>query len=391
MLTFCQTPAYRNAMNEAKKRIALAVTLAEPGGVQSFLLELAHHLVQDGHEVTVIAGDGQWLEQKLLGTPIHFLRLKHMHRSIHATKDLLAIFELTRIFQANKFDAVHLNSSKMGIIGSIAARIAKIPRTVYRIGGWVFLEPLSTWRKNLYIRLERWTARFKDSIICVHPGDVEVAKRFGIKPKKELIAIPNGIRFDAFEQNLKSRNDARHELNLPLDTFIFGTVANFYPVKNIPGYLEACAEFKQTHPVSLFIIMGDGPEYALIEERIKELDLQDHVILTGNRDNASELLRAFDAFVLPSTKEGMSWSLLEAMATGLPCIATDVGAARWMLEPNSGMIVTPKNSTQLAEAMSRIADDVAFRDQLGQNAKKAVRDRFPLEETLAGNVRSLLD
>lgn len=391
MLTFCQTPAYRNAMNEAKKRIALAVTLAEPGGVQSFLLELAHHLVQQGHEVTIIAGDGLWLEQKLAGTPIRFLRLKHMGRSIHPLKDALAVLELTRIFQNNRFDAVHLNSSKMGIIGSIAARIAKVPRIVYRIGGWVFLEPLSTWRKNLYVTLERWTAHFKDTIICVHPGDVEVAKRYNIKPKKDLVAIPNGIRFDVFEHNLKPRNEAREELNFPLDVFIFGTVANFYPVKNITGYLEACAKFKTTHPASLFVIMGDGPEYTLIEERIKELDLQEQVILTGNRDDASKLLRAFDAFVLPSTKEGMSWSLLEAMASGLPCIATDVGAARWMLEPSAGLLVAPKNTAELVETMARVADDSQLCDQLGQNARKAVKDRFPLEKTLEGNARALLD
>src|SRR5687768_4337431 len=113
-------------MNEAKKRIALAVTLAEPGGVQSFLLELAHHLANQGHEVTIIAGDGSWLEQKLSGTQIRFLRLKHMTRSIHPIKDVLAAFELASILKKNQFDAVHLNSSKMGIVGSIAAHVAHV-------------------------------------------------------------------------------------------------------------------------------------------------------------------------------------------------------------------------------------------------------------------------
>lgn len=374
-------------MNEAKKQIALAVTLCEIGGVQIFLLEFAQYLKKAGHEVTIIAGPGNWLAEQAKEHGINFIRLAHMRRDIHPWHDTLAIFELGKIFRKGNYDAVHLNSTKMGILGSIAARL---PRVVYRIGGWVFLENLPTWKRQIYIAAERFTARFKDTIICVNPNDAIVAADLGIKPKKNILTIPNGIDMPVFESKLRTREQACTILGLDPKAFIIGSISNFYTPKNIPAYLTTVRKVIDQNPNLHFVIIGDGPERTIIEKNIAELNLQKHITLAGEQNNAPTLLRAFDLFVLPSTKEGMSWALLEAMATGLPCIATDVGAAQWMLEHEAGVIVPPSNTKALTDAILLLATDAEQRTKLGQNAKEAVKNRFPLEKTLLENASALL-
>lgn len=378
-------------MNEAKCKIALAVTLGEIGGVQMFLLRFALYLKEKGYDITFIIGPGDWLVNKAKEHDIKWIKLQHLRREIHPWKDLLAINELRKIFLDNHFDAVHLNSSKMGVIGSIAAHQASVKHIVYRIGGWVFLEMLPTWKKNVYIWAERITAQYKDQIICVHQDDVELAERLKIKPKNKIICIPNGIDAEQFSNRLKSRALAREELHMNPDAFVFGSISNFYPPKNIPDYIEAIASMAKTYHQVTWVLIGDGPQRKLIEEKIQVLKLEKQVKLVGEKNDASSFLPAFDAFVLPSTKEGMSWALLEAMAAGLPCIATDVGAAKWMFEGNAGLIVKPGDTQELAETMDKLISDTSLQITLGKNAKEAVKNRFPLSKTLEKNLEALTD
>lgn len=375
-------------MNQAKRRIVLAVTLAEQGGVQEFLLLFAKYLQASGHDVTLLAGEGSWLFEACTKKGIATRQLAYMRRAIHPWHDVCAIFELKRVLKELSPDAIHLNSSKMGVIGSLAARLARIPRVVYRIGGWTFLEPLSPFTRWVYRISEQLSARLKDIIICVHPGDEVVARSLNILPRASLITIPNGINLPQLEARLLSREEARKKLAIDTGSFVFGTIANLFPAKDLPRYLEACALVHTKHPEARFVIVGEGMERSAIEHKRRELNLEDAVHLPGAIQNASNILRGFDAFVLPSAKEGMSWALLEAMATGLPCIATDVGANAWLLK-DAGWIVPAQDSTVLAQAMENALQQPQKRMTLGQLAHERVARDFPLEETLRKNTETL--
>lgn len=376
-------------MNQAKKRIVIAITLAEPGGAQRFVLGFSQWLQAAGHEVIIAAGDGEWLQKQCEERGVPFHRLKHIGRSIHPVRDIGAIIELKRFLTDIRPDALHLNSTKMGIVGSIAGHLAHIPRVVYRIGGWVFLEPLPKHIAWLYREAERFTARWKDRIICVHPGDAEVATSIGIRPKIEIVSVPNGIDLPSFDKALLPRNEARIRLGVQPDEFAFGTVAHFYPAKDLPRYIEACAIVHKNHPQTRFLLIGDGMEKPAIMERIHALGLESAVLFPGTfNNNASPLLKGLDAFVLPSAKEGMSWALLEAMAAGLPCVATDVGANKWMLGPDGGWTAPSRSPKDLAERMLE-ALDPSEGSARGKRAREAVLSRFPLEKTYEGNVNAL--
>lgn len=369
-------------MESAKMKIAFAVTLGEQGGVQQFLVGFALHLKQLGHEVTIVSGDGTWLQDRCKALEIPYIKLKLMGREISVKRDIPAILELRDVLKKLRPDAIHLNSAKMGALGSVAAHLARISQVTYRIGGWTFREELPATKKWLYRSIEKTTAKYKDVIICVHPGDEVIAREVGIKPFKRIVSVPNGINLTQFDAQLKPRTQSNR--------FVFGTVANFYPPKDLPRYLEACKIVHSIEPNTTFLILGDGAQRGEIETKRKALGLEQAVQLPGARDDASTILQDFDAFVLPSSKEGMAFALLEAMAARLPCIATDVGAAKWMLA-DGGVIVPAMNPIALAEAMLRVMRDENLRAELSQKARLQVETRFPLSKTYEGNISALFD
>lgn len=370
------------------EHVVIAITLAKPGGATSFAASLATFLHGQGKRVTVLAGEGEWLFQECKKIGISCLRVTSLGREIHPWHDLRSLWQLVHLLRALKPDVLQLNSSKMGVLGSLAGRLARVPRIVYCIGGWSFLESLPERTKAFYIWAERFSGPWKDRIICLHPGDAEEAAKHRIKSREPLQVIPNGIPIALLDHRRLSREEARAALGLPRDGYLYGTIGNFYPAKDLPRYLEACALVHREHPGTRFALIGDGQERSLIESARDRLDLREIVYLLGSREEASRYLLAFDSFVLPSTKEGMAFALLEAMAAGLPCITTDVGANRWVLG-ETGWIVPPQNPIALARAMSDAYKQRLRATEKGLRARKTVETRFPIEETLRAHEAAL--
>ncbi len=377
-------------MNQAKQKIVLAVTLAEHGGVQEFLVRFALYLQSHGHEVTILAGEGEWLFERCREEGICAKKLRYTQRAIQPWQDMLALRELKELLHELKPDAIHLNSTKMGVLGALAARSLDVPKIVYRIGGWVFLEALAPHTKRFYRWIEKVSASWKDVIICVHPNDKALAIKAGIKPRQDIRVIPNGIDIHDFEAHLLSREEARRELGIPDDSFVFGTLANFFPAKNLPEYFKTCANIHTIFPQAQFVVIGDGGQRAQLEKLREQLLLDDVVLLPGRKAQASRFLKAFDTFVLPSSKEGMSWALLEAMAAKLPCVVTEVGANHWLLE-GAGWVVPAEDSAKLAAAMTESIQNTDKAKSYAKSAYDRVSKDFPLEKTLQDNEKALID
>ncbi len=382
------------------KRLLLLVTQAHWGGVQQFLVHFAEDLQREGHTVLLAAGgDGELFEEaRKRGVPTR--RLASMKRDIDLLTDLNAIEELERLYREFKPDAIHLNSSKMGVLGSLAARDFRLStfdsrlRIVYRIGGWSFLEPIPGWKRWMYRVAERWSAKNKDVIITVHPGDEELARKLKIIPREKLVTVPNGLDVGAFVAQLKPRADARRALGLPDHAFVIGTVANAYPTKALLPYLDVLKRVLDEDRNAIAVIIGDGPEFEALRRKRDALGLRDRVILAGQLRDAATLCSAFDLFVLPSKKEGMPWTLLEAMASGIPSVATDVGACRWMLrdtkDGDAGAVVPANDAIALHDAIRELKNDPSRRERLGEAARRIVQNRFSWDATYRGNREALL-
>lgn len=379
------------------KRILLVVTQAHWGGVQSFLLHFAQELQKHGHIVLLAAaGEGLlWQRAEAAGIKTH--RLQRLRRDIHPFFDYLALRELQELYQAFQPDAIHLNSSKIGILGSLAAvwyrkRFPHV-RLVYRIGGWAFLEPQPTWKTYLYLKAEQWTAPYKDVILTVHPGDEVLARTYSIIPRESVRTAANGLDVEAFQSHLLPRTEARATLGLPPESFVFGIVSNAYATKGLIPFFQALPAFLSQNPQARVCLLGDGPEFDTLKNLAATSFSATQAHLEGQRADATRLYRAFDAFVLPSQKEGMPWALLEAMAAQLPCIATDVGACRWMLEGGPepcGLIVPKGDQAALHRAMQSLLDEEILCQQYAAVALQNVRSRFTWERTFEANAQALL-
>ncbi len=330
--------------------IALAITLAKPGGTTSFVFRFAKWLQAQGEAVIVLVGEeGAWLEERCTEAKIPLRRIPHLRRAIHPWHDFRAVSAFRTALREIRPRALHLNSSKAGVIGSLAGHLEKIKPIIYCIGGWAALDARSRLERAAYLWPERLSAAWKDSIACLHPGDLAFAQENGIRPRTGLTMIPNGIDVNAIREGLLERAQARHRLGLPKEGFIVGTIANFYPAKDLPAACAAYAEVYRAHPEVRFCLIGEGPERPEIEAAIQKHGLGKAIFVVGAREQAAQFLNAFDLFVLPSKKEGMPFVLLEAAAAGLPIITTDVGAHAWMLP--EATIIPPQQPAALAQAI----------------------------------------
>lgn len=334
----------------SRSPIALAITLAKPGGATTFVFRFAQWLQRRGEAVIILIGEeGSWLTERCDEAGIPYKRVPYLQRNVHPIKNLLAIRSFTSLLRQIQPRALHLNSSMAGTLGSLAGRWASVPKIVYCIAGWATLDASNALQRALYLWPERLTAWAKDDIVCLHEGDKQFAEQHHIQPKHALHVIPNGIDTQSLQNTFFTSQEARRALHLPLNCPIIGCIANFYPAKDLVRAMEAFAYVGKASLEPHVCVIGDGPERSAIEAAIQRLGLADRVHLVGRRENAARYLRAFDVFTLPSKKEGMPYVLLEAAAAGLPIVATDVGANRWMLP--EATIVPPRHPQALAEAL----------------------------------------
>ncbi|MEA3308129.1 MAG: glycosyltransferase, partial [Chloroflexota bacterium] len=215
-----------------------------------------------------------------------------------------------------------------------------------------------------------------DRVACVSQLVADFAvEEVGI-PRHKIVVIPNGIDAQAFE-HLPAKPQARARLGLPLNSTLVGTVARLNPVKRLDVLLQATALMNDVHVV----IVGAGPEWERLKTLRKQLGLADRVHLAGQQSNVPEWLAALDLFALTSDWEGMSNALLEAMAAGLPVVATAVGGTpEVVVDGETGFLVPPRDPNALAQAIIRLLRDPDLRHQMGEAGRARVAAHFSVEQ-----------
>ena len=407
-----------------RKKILFIITQSQWGGAQKYIYDLATNLDKQKYNIIVAAGESK--KEGLLtlfkdaNIKTHFL--KHLKRAINPYYDLRAIFEIVKLIRKEKPDIIHLNSTKAGILGSLAAIFIRVSnshyshknshhshRIIYTVHGWVFNEPMSWWRKNLYLWLEKLTAKFKDKIICVSEYDYQIALKYKIAPASKLVTIHNGIDLNKLEflpkkevieylTQISSHSEPNEESlchsepakNLEIlreypqddEKKIIGTIANFYPTKGLKYLIRAAkiiCNLKSETYNPLFVIIGDGPEYKNIESRIMNYGLNDKILLLGSISEAYKYLKAFDIFVLPSVKEGFPYAILEAMSAGLPIVATKMSGIPEIIKNNiNGLLAPIKSPKALAKKIDNLLNDQKLNKKFSKNNLKDVK-RFSLK------------
>lgn len=352
-------------------RVLHPITRLIIGGAQENTMLTAQLLDKDEWDVTVISGPQTGSEGSLIETvrarDIALVIDDSLVREVNPLQDLLAVLRLWRLIKREGYTIVHTHSSKAGIVGRWAAKLAGAPVIVHTVHGWGHHERQHGLVRAYYILLEKLTLPITDKLIAVTSKDIQKGLRDGIGTPEDYVVIRSGIELDRFGHPQVSRQTTRAAWGIPAAAPLIGTVTRLSPQKAPLDFVRAAAQVAQTHPAAWFMMVGDGPLRGEVEKLARELGIAERLILTGLRRDVPELLAAFDIFALSSLWEGLPRVIPQAMATSLPVVATACdGSAEAVEEGTTGFLVPPGEPAHLAQRLNQLLADPDLASQMGE-------------------------
>jgi glycosyltransferase involved in cell wall biosynthesis len=289
--------------------------------------------------------------------------------------DLGPVLRFARIIRKWRPDIVHSHMVHANLLARIVRFLAPIPVLICSARS---IDEGGRFREILY----RLTDSLCDLTTQVSQAGLERYVRMGAVPRHKIRYIPNGVDTERFKPNLEDRLKFRKELGV--DGFVWLAVGRFDPPKDYPTMLQAFARVVHKHSNTILLIAGDGPLRKNMENLARELGIEKRTKFLGIRRDIPQLMNAADAYVMSSSWEGMPNVLLEASATGLPIVATDVGGNREIvLDGVTGFLVPPRNPEALARTMLRIMDlSDEERKEMGKRARKHIEVKFNLDRVV---------
>ncbi|MBN1901055.1 glycosyltransferase family 4 protein [Candidatus Sumerlaeota bacterium] len=327
--------------------------------VQNFLLPLIQRLSSRGLDVTTACSPGPYfpsLQQKGLRlTPLSISRSRKAWKHLHSTMSLY------RYLRANHFDIVHVHTPIAGLIGRFAACCARVPIKIYTAHGFYFHDDMHPMKRFFHINLEKLGARCGDFIMTQSEEDRLSAIREKITSPDKIITIGNGVDIDRFDPEKISpevKLSLRAEFHIPPQAPVVGMIGRLVKEKGYREFIGAAplilSQFPQTH----FLCIGDALESdhdASKREffyRIRDLNLTERIHFPGMRADIPELLSILTVYTLPSYREGMPRSIIEAMAMGVPVVATNIrGCREEVLHGGTGYLVPSRDANALAASV----------------------------------------
>ncbi len=351
-----------------KIRLLYAITKLELGGAQKQLLYTISHLDGD-FEIWLATQDKGILLRDALAIPgLKVKLIPYLIRPISLFNDIKAFFILYKLIKNERFDIVHTHSSKAGILGRWAAKLAGTPVIIHTIHGFAFYDRQNWLKRKLYVSLERWTAKITTRLIAVSKEIIRKGLKAGIGKKDQYQCIYYGVEKESF---LSERNKNVIKKNLGFSGEIVGTISCFKPQKALNDFLKAAAIVQENLPGSTFLIIGDGYLRPSLESLVDRLNLKEKVVFSGWRKDIPDLLATMEIFVLSSLWEGMPISILEAMAAGLPVVATAVdGVREIVLDKETGFLIAPGDYQSLARAILNLLRDKTLSQKMGRKGQE---------------------
>jgi glycosyltransferase involved in cell wall biosynthesis len=345
-----------------RPRVLLLITLAETGGAQTYVAALAKALAREYDVLVAAHGEGF-----LADAGLRYVPLRHMRRRLDPLHDLLALVELFRLFRRERPLVVHANSSKAGVLGRLAALAARVPVRFFTVHGWAF-KAHSGRAATAYLWADRLMSPLTTTTICVAHGERDAGLRARTCRADRTVVIHNGVALDGPRRP-------------PGPAARPATLVSVGRLRAPKDFLTLVRAIAALEPGSARLrIAGDGPDRAAVEAEVDRLGLGGAVELLGTRNDVPALLAGADVFVLASDSEGLPMSVLEAMAAGLPVVASAVGGVPELVrDGETGFLVPPRDSAALAGALERTVSDPALRDRLGEAARRRVEREFSFE------------
>ncbi len=358
--------------------------------VKHFLLPLVDFLEGQGFDVTVACSSGQFFpELRDRGVKLKAIEIS---RSRHLLRHLKSTWVLFSYLRRQRFDIIHVHTPIASLIGRLAATWARVPIRIYTAHGFYFHDDMPRMQRRFHIALEKFGARFSDFIFTQSDEDRQTAIREKICRPERILTIGNGVNLERFDPAKVTEAEIvrlREEFSIPAGTKVIGMVGRMVREKGYFEFFEAAAVVIRQIPNVRFLVIGDVLESDYdnskleLERWIHQLGVRDKVLFTGMRDDVPQILSLVDIYTLPSYREGMPRSILEAMAMARPVVATNIrGCREEVVHEETGLIVPPRNSQALARAFMELLNDPERAQRYGIKGRERVVQYFSEKQVL---------
>lgn len=343
--------------------------------LKHFLLPLIDGMRDAGWDVTAVCSDGP--EIPGLRERGYDIETVHIERSFNLFRHIGSTRALIRLFKARRFDVVHVHTPVAALIGRVAARMAGVPTIVYTAHGFYFHDEMPAWKRRIFVWLEKFGAAFTDLLFTQSEEDARTAEIESLAPPGRVLPIGNGVdpsRFDP--ERIGDGTAMRMQLGIPEDAFVVGIIARMVEEKGVGEFLQAAVEVAEKNSNVHFLMIGERLSSDHAGNVTGDLEralavLADRLTVTGARSDVPELLAAMDVFCLPSWREGMPRTIIEAMMMAKPVVATNIRGSREEVVPGeTGYLVPTRDPQALAEAFLRCASDIEVAREMGAAGRR---------------------
>ncbi len=310
--------------------------------------------------------------------------LHGISRAIRLGRDLACLLRLRSFLAGRRYDMVHTHTSKAGVLGRLAARIAGVPAIIHTAHGFAFHEGSSWPVVRSCALLENIAARCCDRIITVSRFHRSWALALGIAGEDKIVAIPNGIPPERVSV-VTGRAAVRARLGVDPEEFVILSTGRLAPQKGLESLIEAVPRLETELGRSFSVwLVGEGTLEPALRSMVAQRGLSARIRFLGFRNDIGDLLAAADLVALPTLREGLSIALLEAMAAGKPVVTTTIGSNREATGDGAcALLVPPKNTAKLAAGICRLARSPELAAQFAREAHHRYLSHYTLDRMVA--------
>jgi len=378
-----------------KVKVTRIVARLNVGGPAVHIINLMAGVDPDRFENRLIAGRpgpdegdmGYLAAQK----GIEPLIIPELGRELSPLGDLRTTLKLVRMLRDHQPLIVETHTAKAGAVGRLAARLAGVPLIIHVFHGHVFHSYFGPTKTKVFINTERALARITDRIITISPAQRrDIVDVYRIAPPERVLTVPLGLDLEPFQaakQNCRGR--FRTNLGIPADSLLVGFVGRLTAVKNPSLFVDVARHVVQQYPQARFVFVGDGELRPALEEQVEAMGLAQHVIFAGWQMDMPAVYADVDLLALTSLNEGTPVTVIEALASGTPVVATAVGGVPdVVINQKTGMLVPPGDAPEMARAILELLHAPEQAEALARAGQADVLERFDLTR-LAGDMESL--